>query len=223
MGRPPRTYDNSRRAEAAEATRHRIIDAAGECFCESGYGATTLATVAERADVSVETIKKTFGTKRALLRRWFDNCVAGPEAVPVADAEWLDELPHTPSFDDRADLLAAWLTEVFGRAAAAVSVMTAAAHTDRAIAEMWAEERRRRFSDVTAITPLVLGDEPPAMPMDELVDTMYALSEVHLYLVLVEERQWTPARYRDWYASTVKQLVTGPPTNGPQQRTREKP
>ncbi|MFQ5556442.1 MAG: TetR/AcrR family transcriptional regulator [Acidimicrobiales bacterium] len=218
-----RRYDNSRRAQAAEATRRRVVDAAGECFREAGYAATTLGAIASRADVSVETVTKTFGTKRALLRTWFDACVAGPEAVPVASASWLSELEQQPGFDERVDLFAAWLTEVFGRVAPAVSVMTAAAHADRVIAEMWAEERRRRFSDVTVIAPLVLGDQVPSMSSDELVDTMYALSEVHLYLVLVEERRWSPARYRDWFATGVKQLIAGSPCADPLTPTQEKP
>lgn len=211
-----REYDNRRRTQAAAATRQQILDAAGQCFGESGYGSTTLGAVAKRADVSVETIKKTFKTKSGLLLRWFEACVAGPEAVPVAEAGWLDELSGIASFGERVDLLAAWLTAVFERAAVAVSVMTAAAHTDPDIASMWAEERVRRFADVAAITPLVLGDEVPAMPLEALVDALYALSEVHVYLVLVEERHWTPQQYRDWFARSVKQLVAGQPTANPQ-------
>ncbi len=218
-----REYDNRRRAEAAEATRRRILDAAGTCFGESGYGATTLTAVAERASVSVETIKKTFATKPELLRRWFDACVAGPEAVPVANAAWLDELLEMPSFGERADRLAAWLTEVFQRSAVAVSVMTAAAHTDPDIANLWAGERQRRFADVATIVPLVLGDEIPAIPFDDLVDALYALSEAHVYLVLVEERRWTARQYRDWLAGTIKQLVAGPSTTNPRETSQEKP
>ena len=105
-----RRYDNRRRRASAEATRQRIIEAAGSCFCDRGYAATTLAAVAERAEVSVESIKKSIGPKRSLLRSWFDRQVAGPEEAAVADQEWLHELPAVPDLAGRVDLAAESIT-----------------------------------------------------------------------------------------------------------------
>ncbi|MGW4930985.1 TetR/AcrR family transcriptional regulator [Agromyces sp. NPDC004153] len=62
----PRGYDSAlRRGQAAE-TRRRVIRAALELFARDGYGATSIARIAEAAGVSVETVR-TVGPKRRLL------------------------------------------------------------------------------------------------------------------------------------------------------------
>ena len=52
-----RAYRSDLRLRQAEETRN-IIDAAAELFSELGYACTTLAKIAKRAGVSVETVQK---------------------------------------------------------------------------------------------------------------------------------------------------------------------
>jgi AcrR family transcriptional regulator len=61
-----RTYSMELRAAAAEATRARIRAAAGELFLERWYDDVTLATIAERAGVSTQTVINHFGGKEQL-------------------------------------------------------------------------------------------------------------------------------------------------------------
>lgn len=63
----PRTYVLGKRAETAEATRQRILDATLEIYREVGIPATTLKAVAERADVSRGSILHHFGSADGLL------------------------------------------------------------------------------------------------------------------------------------------------------------
>ena len=56
-----------RRAERARQTRQRVVAAAIDCFVESGYPATTMADIADRAGVAVQTTYASFKTKRAIL------------------------------------------------------------------------------------------------------------------------------------------------------------
>jgi AcrR family transcriptional regulator len=62
-----RSYRSPRRREAAEATRRLILRAALELFTERGFAETSIRAVAERADVSDQTIYKAFGDKVGLL------------------------------------------------------------------------------------------------------------------------------------------------------------
>ncbi len=50
----------------AGPTRERIREAAGELFCEYGYGGVTVRSVADAADVSPALVMKLFGSKAAL-------------------------------------------------------------------------------------------------------------------------------------------------------------
>src|SRR4051795_8353898 len=82
----PRTYDNSRRAEQARATRQRILDAARELLLTQGYATTTIAQVARAAGVSPETVQKGFGTKAALAKAVYDVTLVGAdEPLPLQE------------------------------------------------------------------------------------------------------------------------------------------
>ena len=48
-----RVYRSPLREEQARQTRAAVLDAAGACFLERGYAATTMRDVATRAQVSV--------------------------------------------------------------------------------------------------------------------------------------------------------------------------
>ena len=71
----PRTYNLKRRAEAAAATRDRIIEAAVSVYKERGVSATTIQAIAERADVARGTVVNQFGTVDALLEAVLDRAV----------------------------------------------------------------------------------------------------------------------------------------------------
>ncbi len=55
------------RAEATEATRRRILEAAKALFAERFYDEVTLDEVARRADVTVQTVIRRFGSKEGLV------------------------------------------------------------------------------------------------------------------------------------------------------------
>ena len=61
-----RPYDSSGRRSQARRARADIIDNARELFIEHGYTGTTMAAIAARAGVSVETIYKSIGNKPAV-------------------------------------------------------------------------------------------------------------------------------------------------------------
>jgi AcrR family transcriptional regulator len=83
--------------ETSRATRLRIMDSAQTSFVERGFGATTTRQIADDAEVSQETIYKTFGGKAALVKAVYDVSLAGdddptplagrPEAIAVRDAQ----------------------------------------------------------------------------------------------------------------------------------------
>src|ERR1700746_1133734 len=81
-----RNYDNSRRLAQVRATRLRGVDAATRLFTESGYPATPIEAVADAADVSLPTLYRLFGSKRALLAAVLDASFGGDdEPIPFSD------------------------------------------------------------------------------------------------------------------------------------------
>ena len=72
------------RREKARETRWRIMDAALAEFTEHGYHDTTMAAIAERAGVAVQTVYLGFRTKGGLLEEVVGN--GSPAASPLMDA-----------------------------------------------------------------------------------------------------------------------------------------
>lgn len=64
----PRAYEGTRRAEMAQATRRRIIDATVALHAEKGIAATTLKDIARRADVGWGTVYHHFPTYDDVVR-----------------------------------------------------------------------------------------------------------------------------------------------------------
>ena len=75
-----RTYTMTTRAEAAEATRRRILDASVALAGERPFAEITLDAVAGRAAVSVKTVLRQFGNRDGLLAAAMETAMADSEA-----------------------------------------------------------------------------------------------------------------------------------------------
>src|SRR5215210_1469148 len=82
-----RPYHQRRRAEAAEANTERIMQAALDLFVERPLDQITLAAVAERAGVGLQTLIRRVGTKDGLARavnEWTVPKVEAARGAPVS-------------------------------------------------------------------------------------------------------------------------------------------
>lgn len=83
----PRKYNLGRRAEAAGATRRRILDAALEVYRDVGVDGATQTAIAQRADVSRGTVLNHFGSGDGLLGEALDHLL---ERLEVPDERILE-------------------------------------------------------------------------------------------------------------------------------------
>jgi AcrR family transcriptional regulator len=126
-----RTYDAPRRTAAAAETRQAILRAAKEEFEERGWAATTMRSIATRADVSPKTVEALFATKPALLEATLlatlggdaanahagDVSILRPEAVLEMRDEAAREVERAPDASTMLDLYLAVACEINTRAA----------------------------------------------------------------------------------------------------------
>jgi AcrR family transcriptional regulator len=87
MKETTRPYRQRSRAAAAEANTERILRAALELFQERPFDQITLAAVAERAGVGVQTVIRRAGTKDGLIRAvrsWVAGQVAESRGAPLS-------------------------------------------------------------------------------------------------------------------------------------------
>lgn len=103
---PTRPYRMRARAKAAAATGQRILDAAEAVFDERPIDEFTLAEVAERADVTVQTIIRRFGSRKGLIAATLVHVGVkmgkdrrSPTADPRTEVDGL--VDHYEKFGDR--------------------------------------------------------------------------------------------------------------------------
>ena len=98
--KPKRPYDSARRREQARQTRAAILDVAQRRFLDDGFAPTTIAAIANDAQVSVDTIYKAFGGKPGLVNAICQQALAGEGSVP---AEIRSDAIQAHERDPRAD------------------------------------------------------------------------------------------------------------------------
>ena len=112
--RAKRPYRMQARAEATAATQARILDAAEATFDELPLSEITLAAIAERAGVSVQTVLRHFGSRDGLLMASLVHSsgkMAGDRDVePNGDVEEIVGVlvDHYEKFGDR---ILCWLSQ----------------------------------------------------------------------------------------------------------------
>ncbi len=206
-----RKYDSTGRQARAAVTRRRVVDAAGELFVEQGYDGTSIRQIAERAEVSPETVYSAFGSKAALLARWVDVSVVGDdEPIPLADRAWVDQLRAEHDPDVRLALFAERGTEITRRAAPAMRVLRAAAQSDPEIAEQLDAGMRGRMADMELFVDLLIGDRGDVgHERREVVEWISAITGDELYTDLTERLGWTLDQYVRWIGSTIRSALNG--------------
>jgi AcrR family transcriptional regulator len=205
-----RPYDNSRRQAQARATRLRVIEAAKRLFIEHGYPATTIEAIAEAADVSLPTLYRLFGSKRALLAAILDTSFGGDDQ-PIAFGDRPDVRAARGETDPAkmVNAFARIARELMTRSSAIQHVLATAAQVDADTAELLAEIRRQRHTGQSRIVAALnaAGAIDPGLDAAEAADMVYALLSPEVHRILTVERGWPADRYERWIAWSLSNLL----------------
>ncbi len=196
-----RRYDSSRRRKQALRTRDTILAAARELFLSGGYGGTTIASIAEAADVSVETIYKGFGGKPGLVRAISEKGLEGAGSIP---AEQRSDAMRTLELDPHAVMQrwGAFTTEVAPLAAPIALLLRTAAATDQEVASLVEELDRARLARMehNAQELFKRGDLRDGVTLEYARDVLWMYSSPELYEMLVLRQRWPLERYGQFVA-----------------------
>lgn len=209
---PRARYHSPRRQEQAAATRDAIVAAAGRVFAARGYAATTMATIAAEAEVSVKTVH-TLADKPQLLLMAVDVAIAGDnERVPVAERAFFERLLSSTDREAWLRSAAESAAETLLRLYPIYRAFEQAAATDDALRAHWRDYQHRRRTDVARLVNgmVATGGPLPGPVAEALVDSLWALLTWHPVALLVEERGWTRSQLVDWLAHVLAALVPAP-------------
>jgi AcrR family transcriptional regulator len=199
-----RRYDSSLRKRQAELGREAVLAAARERFLADGYAATTVAAIAADAQVSVETIYKSFGGKPGLVRAIWERALGGRGPVPAPVRS--DAMSAAES--DAEQMLRKWArlnAEVTFEVVPILLLVRAAASGDEAMAALLAESEEQRLTRMrhNARRLLKAGGVRAGLGVAQVTDILWMFSASELYEVLVLRRNWTQARYASFIADAM--------------------
>jgi AcrR family transcriptional regulator len=202
--KPKRPYDSRRRRQEARRTRIAVLDTALRLFLSDGYAGTTIAAVAQAADVSVETIYKTFGGKPGLVRAIWDRGLEGSGPIPAerrSDAMQALEADPRKVIENWGKLSA----EVSPHAAPILLLLRTAAATDSEMATLLQEADQARLARMEHNARRLFdhGDLRENVTLEQARDVMWTYSSPDLYELLVLRRGWALERYGRFIADAM--------------------
>ena len=191
------------RAERTLATRRRMVKAAYDLFCEVGYLGTTMAAVADRADVAIPTIYYTFGTKAQLLGEALGAAIVGfdlwrkpPPQPDMAESmpwhHWWAPLLEAPTAHEALAVFVASGARILQRVGPLMPALFGATGDPEA-AEIVRASFERQFESYRLVLAVVAGKPPGlrrGLDLDQATDAVVAVFSAEAYRTLTA-RGWS--------------------------------
>ena len=205
-----RPYRSVVRERAAAATRDAIVASATALFLRNGFARTTTKAIAARAGVTERMIFLNFEGKAALLAACIREVVRGndPDTPMLARAEWQAVLA-APAGREMFGLIAAAVTQLYGRAAELLALGESASRDDPLLEEERRQGHAAMRADLLEVAKALkrAGALRRGITVARAADVLFALAGSHeIYLRLVEECGWPSSRYEE----TLRDAMLGP-------------
>src|SRR6478752_6359492 len=197
-----RAYDNSSRAEAALATRRRIIEAARDMLLRDGYHAMSVSALASNAGVSAQTVYNAVGGKAV-----YDVLLVGDDApVAMQDRAEFRAMSAAPDREAFVRAYAALCATIYERVGPLLGVLLAqGAGGDTGLQEFVATiDRERRAGNTNALNALEAAHGlPPQLDRERFIDIVWTVTSPEIYDRFVRRCGWTHRMYAAWLAEAL--------------------
>ncbi|WP_082591776.1 TetR/AcrR family transcriptional regulator [Terrabacter sp. Soil810] len=202
-----RAYDNSSRAEAALATRRRIIEAARDMLLRDGYHAMSVSALASTAGVSAQTVYNAVGGKAAVVKAVYDVLLVGDDApVAMQDRPEFRAMSAAPDRESFVRAYAALCATIYERVGPLLGVLLAQGPGgDAGLQEFVATiDRERRVGNTNALNALDAAHGiPPHLDRERFIDIVWTVTAPEIYDRFVRRCGWTHTMYAAWLAEAV--------------------
>lgn len=206
----PRAYDAASRQAQSGETRQRIVATARDLIVKRGYRATTIAAIAAKAEVSVDTVYELVGRKPLLLRELIEQALSGTDH-PVAAEEraHVIALLAEPDPSKKLTIYARAVRKTQARMAPLFLALRDASSTEPEARLVWQQISERRASNMRKLARNLrdAGGLREDLSINEAADVVWATNSSELYVLLTVERGWSGRRYEAWLADTWRRLL----------------
>lgn len=212
-GNRKRAYDSSSRRKAAQTTRQSIIEAARHVFLEKGYAAATMQAIAQAAGIALDTVYATVGKKPSLFRLLVETAISGSDtAVPAQERDYVRAIRAETDAARKLQIYAAAVRRIQPRLAPLIRVLQGAAPLDPELNALWRDISRRRAKNMRLLVQdlAATGRLRPDLSVVKAADIIWSMNSPEFYLLLAEQRGWSPKEFERWLADAWIQLLLGP-------------
>lgn len=214
MPRPKkRPYDSPSRKHAARLTRQSILDAARRVFLEKGYAASTMPAIAQVAGVALDTVYAAVGKKPALFRLLIETATSGGDRpLPPEERDYVQAIRAEKDAAQKLRIYAAALRRIQERLAPLFRVLQGAAPLDPELAALWQSIAQRRAKNMRlfAADLAATGRLRAHLSVAQVADIIWSMNSPEFYLLLVEQRGWSPESFELWLADAWIRLLLKP-------------
>ena len=205
---PRRAYHSPLRADQAQQTRRRVLEAARRLFIERGYAGTTVAAVADHAGVSPETIYLALGGKRGLLEGVMD--ITGPHDTAADDDKWWAMVAQLASASERLAKMVEYSCRILARTWRIHAIIRGAADKEAFAAALGRRLLDERLASQTERIRRYLADDlRPGLSAPVAGERYCALASPELYHLLTVQLDWTAAQHRTWLTRLLHTELLG--------------
>jgi AcrR family transcriptional regulator len=191
-----------------------MIEAAADSILAQGYPATTIAGVAHRAGVAVQTVYFTFHTKAALFMEVVIWLSAGSDAgTPVMERPWVREAREAPAPQRTVALMVEHGTDIFRRLLPVWPSIQAARASDEDFATRFGAVVAARRNGMRALIAALAARRGlrRGVSVDQAAETFFLLQSPELLSLATTELGWPLERFKAWtYVSMLPLLATSP-------------
>ena len=182
---------------------------ARELFVDRGYSGTTVASVADHAGVSPETIYLSLGGKRGLLEGVMD--ITGPHDSAADDESWCAMVEQVADPSERLGMMAEYSCRILARTRAIHAIIRGAADKEPFAADLGRRLLQERLANQIDRVRRYLGDDlRPGLSVADAGQRYCVLSSPELYHLLTVDLAWPAGQHQDWLTQLLQTDLLGP-------------
>jgi AcrR family transcriptional regulator len=201
-----RRYKSLVRQRQAGDTRRRIVEATRRLLLSEGYAGMTIEAIAQRAEVSAQSVYAIFKSKTGILIELLDQSTFG--------ADYEDAVRRALSASDpetRLRIAAPIARQIHDAQSATFDLLRGAGVVAPELAKLEQQRESLRYErqERMIVSLRDAGRLRPGLDHATARDIFWMLTGRDVYRMLVRERGWSSQKYQDWLAdSLVYSLLT---------------
>jgi len=199
-----RPYKSAVRERQADDTRRRIVEATRKLLQSEGYSGMTIEAIAQRAEVSAQTVYAIFKSKTGILLELIDNSTFGRDYEDLVRQALSASDPET-----RLRFAARIARQIHDAQSTTFDLLRGAGVVAPELAKLEHQRERLRYERQEGMIASLRQARRlrPELDASTARDILWMLTGRDVYRMLVRERGWSPQKYQDWLESTLVQSL----------------